>query len=454
MNLSSVANKISIILVLLLILGLGIFSVNNYLQTKDSTLAVLTDSKQETLKGLTLTVREYFQSRMTIMNKVKLAIPKKAEELNYDSIAPILKNSFPFMPLDTIFVGLESNGNLIQADESSENITTVLTPEKDNFDARGRDWYKTAVATNKNGISDPYIDGVTKKIAMSTFSPITNTDGKIIGAIGADIFLDRLQKDISELKLAGTTEFFIADSKYRIISHQNKNLIMSQESYVVEIVKKLSNAANSAIDKPTGILAFNVNGDDRVAVCQKDSYTGLLFCISNSVSEYDAIFNAILFKQLITISIFTILIALILLYVVKYFLRPLKTIQDSMLGFFSYINNERENAEPINLSSNDEFGAMAKAINKNIENVRNGVEQDRILLSETAQVIAKAKEGHLSNLISQKANNPQLEELKNLINDMLKRFNENLADVVATLAQYSDNNFTDRVHSNVEGEIR
>lgn len=453
MNLSSVANKISVILVLLLVLGLGIFSVNNYLQTKNSTLSVLTESKQETLKGLTLSVRDYFHTRIITMNKVKLALPKKAEELNYDSIAPVLADAFPFVPLDTIFVGLESNGYVIQADEASKGTPMTLTPEKDNFDARGRGWYKMAIETNKDGVSDPYIEASTKKLAISTFSPIEG-GGKTIGVVGADIFLDSLQHDMSELKLSGTTEFFIADSKDQIISHSNKNLIMSQEPQIIELVKKLSSAANSAIDKPTGVIAFNINGDERIAVCQRDSYTRLLFCISNSISEYDATFDAILLKQIVAIAVFTLLIALVLLYVVKYFLKPLRTIQDSLLGFFAYINNERESAEPIALRSNDEFGAMASAINKNIQNIQNGVEQDKILLHETAQIIAKAQDGHLGNLISKSAHNPQLEELKNLINGMLKRFNENLAGVAATLKQYSNNNFTERIHSEAEGEIR
>ncbi|MGP1580529.1 MAG: hypothetical protein ACTTH5_05850 [Wolinella sp.] len=60
-----------------------------------------------------------------------------------------------------------------------------------------------------------------------------------------------------------------------------------------------------------------------MAVCQRDSYTRMLFCISNSTSEYAAMLNAILTKQLLASAIFTLVIAVLLLYVVKYFLRPL-----------------------------------------------------------------------------------------------------------------------------------
>ena len=454
MKISSVANKISLILVLLLVVGLGIFSLNNYSQTKDNTLSTLTLSKQETLKGLMLTIREYFQARVLVLEKLKNTLPKSGEELNYNSVASVFKEAFPFVPLDTIFIGLESNGWLIQSDELSGAIPGTFTPEKDNFDARQRGWYKMAAATQKGGISDPYIEGASKKLAISVFSPIIDK-GKIVAAVGADIFLDTLQRDMSELKLSGTTIFFIVDSQNQLLTHPNKNLIMSKDPGVIKIIEGLAAPADETPDKPTGILTFSVGDDHRVAVCQRDSYTRMLFCISNSTSEYAAMFNAILTKQLLTSAIFTFIIAVLLFYVVKCFLRPLSLIQSALLGFFAYINNERSDADTIHLKGDDEFGTMARAINENITKIEAGLQKDRALIEETANVVRSTSAGHLGVLITKEANSPQLLELKRLINQMLNDLKATVTLVLKTLETYSNSDFTARLDSsNTHGDIK
>lgn len=454
MKVSSVANKISVVLVLLLIIGLGIFSINNYSQTKASTLTTLTFSKQETLKGLMLSVDEYFQTRILVLEKLKQALPKSGEDLSYRSVASVFKEAFPLVPFDTIFIGLESNGWLIQSDEISGAVPGTLTPEKDNFDSRKRGWYKMARETQKSGVGDPYIEGSTKKLAISAFSPIID-NGKFVAAVGADLFLDTFQRNMSEIELAGATVFFIADSKNRLLTHPDKNLIMSEDPNIIKIMETLAASADKTPDKPTGILKFSVENDHRVAVCQRDSSTRMLFCVSNSLSEYDAMFNSILAKQLIASTIFAIVIAVLLLYVVKYFLRPLSLIESTLLGFFAYINNEKNSAETIGLKSNDEFGTMAQAINENITKIEAGLQKDRAFIEETANVVRRTSDGHLGVLITKEANSPQLLELKGLINQMLGDLKATITLVLQTLETYASSDFTARLElQNRQGDIK
>lgn len=71
----------------------------------------------------------------------------------------------------------------------------------------------------------------------------------------------------------------------------------------------------------------------------------------------------------------SILVILSILFFTVYFKRflentviePLLKIERGLISFFKFLSNKKYTIEPINLKSNDEFGIMAKSINKNID---------------------------------------------------------------------------------------
>ncbi len=443
MKLSSVANKVSLTLVVFLILGLGIFSINNYQQTKENTISVLAASKQETLRGFMVFTREYFASRLSSMEKFKTLI-EQAGSLEHSIVAPILENSFHHTPFEALFMGIQSSGHLEQIDTASPSKASVLTPEADDFDARTRDWYKEAAQKRAVGLSNPYIDAVFRQLTVSMFSPIIR-DNQVVAVVGADISLADFQRDMSNLKFDGTTIFFIVDREGHIVAHPNRKLIMSDDPNLLTTTKSLSQHADQTPDQPSSTILFSMGDEHRIAVCQRDSFTGLLMCISNSMAEYNVIFNRILTKQLITSTIFTIAIALLLFWVVKYFLRPLQPIQSALLNFFAYLNNKRSSADVIKIDSNDEFGTMARVINENIATTQNGLARDRAVIEEASSVIADLKVGILTHKITKLPNNPQLEELKGLLNSMIDEWYKILESTLKVLDQYSNNDFTPKV---------
>ncbi|MFA6789793.1 MAG: HD domain-containing phosphohydrolase [Arcobacteraceae bacterium] len=72
------------------------------------------------------------------------------------------------------------------------------------------------------------------------------------------------------------------------------------------------------------------------------------------------------------LSIFVILSILFFTIYFKRFLEntviePLLKIERGLISFFKFLSNKKYSIEPIHLKSNDEFGIMAKSINKNID---------------------------------------------------------------------------------------
>jgi methyl-accepting chemotaxis protein len=60
----------------------------------------------------------------------------------------------------------------------------------------------------------------------------------------------------------------------------------------------------------------------------------------------------------------------------RFVVKSLSKLQQGILGFFSFLNEESKSATLIDLKSNDEFGEIAKVINQNIEKTESSIKKD------------------------------------------------------------------------------
>lgn len=70
--------------------------------------------------------------------------------------------------------------------------------------------------------------------------------------------------------------------------------------------------------------------------------------------------------SLFVIFLIIILIGIISIYFEKTIAQPLIEIEEGLISFFKFLSNKKNKIEPILIKGNDEFGLMAKSINKNI----------------------------------------------------------------------------------------
>jgi methyl-accepting chemotaxis protein len=153
----------------------------------------------------------------------------------------------------------------------------------------------------------------------------------------------------------------------------------------------------------------------------------------------------------VVIAIFVILV---LLYISRGITLSLREFEKGLAQFFSFVNNETKEVEKLNDKSNDEIGAMAKVVNGNIENTKANIEKDRALIDDATKVANKIKVGHLSNRITVESSTEELNDLKDVINEMLENLNDNINNILIVLASYSEYNFIPKVDaSKVEGEV-
>ena len=159
-------------------------------------------------------------------------------------------------------------------------------------------------------------------------------------------------------------------------------------------------------------------------------------------------------KELINIALIIISVIMAILVVSIIFLmnsvviKPIKNLEEGLVSFFKYLNKEKEHAELVAINSYDEIGIMAKVVNENISRTKNEIEEDKVVIKNTIQVLTDFEQGDLSQRVTEKSNNPALNELTSLLNKMGTNLESNIDNILNIVDSYSNYNYTNKVGTN------
>ncbi|ECP9251227.1 methyl-accepting chemotaxis protein, partial [Campylobacter jejuni] len=304
----------------------------------------------------------------------------------------------------------QPNGELVVSDPDSDakKVDFGTYGKADNYDARTREYYIEAVKTNKLYVTPSYIDATTN-LPCFTYSTPLYKDGKFIGVLAVDVLVTDLQAEFENLP--GRT--FVFDEENKVFASTDKTLL--QQGYDISAIANLAKIKENF--EPFEYTRPK-DGSERFAVCTKVSgvYTA---CVREPIEQIEAPVYKIAFIQT-AIVIFTSIISVILLYfIVSKYLSPLAAIQTGLTSFFDFINHKTKNVSTIEVKSNDEFGQISNAINENILQTKKGLEQDNQAVKESVETVSVVENGNLTARITANPRNPQLIELKNVLNKLL-----------------------------------
>ena len=246
---------------------------------------------------------------------------------------------------------------------------------------------------------------------------------------------------------------FMKVSPKEAVDFYNKTM---QDNSVEEVEKMRKIALYSGKESD-----FNVDANywfktitDKINLLKKvEDYLSenLVSTIRNELSEAQT--NMMIFGLL---SAFGIALTMILARTIAFtILIDVDSVKRGVENFFAFINFEKDDIELIKVDSNDELGMMSKIINKNIEETKANIQRDRDLIADTIRVANLINKGHLNAKIENGSNNPSLNELKNIINQMLETLNTNISNILKVLTSYSKLDFRPKlVQNNLEGIIK
>jgi methyl-accepting chemotaxis protein len=151
---------------------------------------------------------------------------------------------------------------------------------------------------------------------------------------------------------------------------------------------------------------------------------------------------------LISFILVAVIVGFICVLIAKNIATLLSTFQIGLMDFFKYLNRETKEAKLIEMNSTDEFGVMAKVVNENIEKTKKGMEEDRRLINETISVLGEFEQGDLVQRLHINVSNPELMQLKDVLNNMADNLENNMNNVLNIIEEYSSYNYLNKISTN------
>lgn len=445
--LKSVSGKIAITIVALLLVSFALLALASFSLTKSSIVTSVAHGKQESVKNAENFINAYFESKLHFVEEVAQEIAQGGD-LSYGVIAKKLEDAFKLTPihLDALYIGYEDNGLLIKTDIQSKNKAYILDKSK-GFDSRTREWYQAAKKTMKSGLSRPFNDITTGELITTAFSPLV-VDGKLVGVIGANIFLKNLQHDFVSLKTTPSSSVYLVGfddrGNYNIV-HSDEKVLFSQDSQKNEVYDFLYAHTPKTPNTPSEIIHYTYNGIEKMAVCILNDHNWLL-CSANSEEDFEQELYSLLMSQVGLFFVVVVIVAIVLYWIVVYQLRHIKNITQGLLSFFDFINHKTKDTPLLGLQTQDEFGVMARAIDENITNTKESLSKDKQAIAQTLEVVKAIESGNMTARVNVKPTNPQIKELGEILNKMLavleSKIGADMNMISAVFAAYERLDFT------------
>ncbi|WP_297417107.1 methyl-accepting chemotaxis protein [Thermococcus sp.] len=303
------------------------------------------------------------------------------------------------------------------------------------YDPRVRPWYKDALAKNSPVWSEPYKDASTGKWVV-TFSMPVYYNGKLVGVIGLDVFIDELTKMIDNVKIGDTGYAFVVGQNGLVYMHPNHDYIMKLNVFKEPSLKPIANIIKSGQDH--AVVTYTWNGVTAVAAGTKIPSTGWYVFSKVPLSEIskgtiEVVNNTknTMTESAILITTILSIIALIMVFItyklVDSSLKPLEQLRDVAQalaeGRLSEVN---ERLKRIHYIEDDEIGALIKAFE--------AVGKDLVgTLDTIASKLERLSEGDLSNGLSIEARG----ELRDILED-LRDTTHKLKGLIAEVVHVTD----------------
>ncbi len=400
------------------------------------------------------------QSKEIFIDLVKQNMVNMLDRINsasfaylYIKDADFIKDNKYKINKDALFLSYDST-------PTQTGGVSMLDPNASILDLHG---LKKSLSTQKPAIGTPRNIKInnTNFYGVTFNMPIFNADGGVIGVVGVIMDLTNLATDLMSSRLSVFNNDFRTLVNYDslILAHPNRDFSGKLLGDVLDLNNSGNNDFYKAITNKEEIVA-KINNAKGITL-----YTGVAIVdIWNDVDTYWAITavapeSSILepiVKLRIYATIFVIIMTIIISLIIFYIIRKnvtlrLSGVQSFLVRFFAYLNHEsKQTPKPIISKTKDEIGIMISIINENIDKIKKTLELDSIIANEVSNIIVEAKEGKFGKIISQSSLNPQMNKLKDSLNEMSQTLpnlvGDDLSEPAKVFKEYENNNFTARIN--------
>ncbi|HEH5264343.1 TPA: methyl-accepting chemotaxis protein [Campylobacter coli] len=408
-----ISAKLTLWVGILVVLILAITSAISYFDSRNNTYELLKDTQLKTMQDVDAFFKSYAMSKRNGIQILANELTNRPDMSN-EELINLIKVIKKVNDYDLVYVGFDNTGKNYQSDDQ------ILDLSK-GYDTKNRPWYKAAKEAKKLIVTEPYKSHNSGEVGLTYAAPFYDRNGNFRGVVGGDYDLAKFSTDVLTVGKSYNTFTQVLDLEGTILFNDEVAKILTKTELSINIANAIK--ADPALIDPkkqdTLFTAKDHQGVDYAIMCNSAFNPLFKICTITENKVYTEAVNSILMKQVI-VSIIAIIIALILIrFSISRSLSPLAAIQTGLTSFFDFINHKTKNVSTIDVKTNDEFGQISKAINENILATKQGLEQDAKAVKESVETVGVVESGNLTARITANPRNPQLIELKNVLNRLL-----------------------------------
>nr|WP_323596206.1 cache domain-containing protein [Aliarcobacter butzleri] len=268
-------------------------------------------------------------------------------------------------------------------------------------------------------------------------------------------------KAIADLKYAKNDYFWINDSSPKMIMHPINSALNGKDlsTYADPYGKKLfiEMAKISTENKSGGLVKYwwdkpNKKNDPKEKFSYVQKFEPWDWIIGTGAYVDDVETEVTLMKDIVNkeieniifnLLVFSLVLAVIFIFIYNYFvnqaiIKPLTNINEAIVD----MTDGKGNADHIDKKSNDEIGKLTDSFNNYIKKLKSGYMEDAKVIENVDEVIEKVINGFYVYKVEKTSSNPQIEKLRNSINSMIEKTNQNLLGLNNILIDYGSSNFS------------
>ena len=272
-------------------------------------------------------------------------------------------------------------------------------------------------------------------------------DGKFYGVSAIGMNLDDIVNLVTSKTMGEGSKFLMVDSS-GIVKIEKSDRVGK-----VNVKDVLGKEKFDVLMNKNGGVIRHFNGTRNLIIGSK-YITSLDWYLFGEMDE-DVLLKDLhtLFYSAIGVILAAIIISVIVsLLMSSYLLKIILKLKTGLLSFFDLLNHKTNKAQPIEITSKDEFGQMAELINKNTKAIEDGMKDQSIFIQKANTFVNEIKDGNYEASLEADTNNPALNQLKSTFKDLqlaLKNaISSNGKDVLDLLNTYKNQDFTKRLDDN------
>ena len=309
-----------------LALLLGGMILLSFLQSRSTLNRQVIAAGTETATSSARELDQYFEKLEAVTLNAREAVAELAEVRGWiddDVLQPLmvrLTEANRSLGVLDLYMGLEADGRL--ADGTNWQ-------EPGDYDARSRSWYQEAVRAGKPVLTEPYLDGISKKLVVAVAVPVTDRGGRRLGVLAIDVDLGNLSKLVTSQRIFGTGFGYLVGPKGIVLAHPKGDIVLKENVTVpsAAIPPALAATGRRMVARETGYGDYTFDGVARrifFAPTSRGPVVGIVF----PHTALSALVNAMARGQILAGSLALLVLLGVMILLGRSIVRPIRGVSE------------------------------------------------------------------------------------------------------------------------------